>query len=130
MKKLTLSLLALSFLSTAVLAAPQGFNANNQTAIASGPVGFNNNAPNTVSGVLENGYDDQIVTLRGKLTNYLGQDNYEFTDVQGNRIEVELDDDYNWSHIAKDQLIEITGEVDKDILSTTIEVKRAVVVAN
>lgn len=115
--------------STASLAAPQGFSSNSQAAQSSGPAGFNNNAPNTVAGVLENAYDDQIVTLRGKLTNYLGQDNYEFTDMQGNRIEVELDNDYNWSHIAKDQLIDITGEVDKDILSTTIDVKSAVVVA-
>ena len=66
-----------------------------------------------------------MVTLKGRLTNYLGDDRYEFTDVNGDRIEVELDDDHDWSNIAKDQLIEIVGEVDKDLMSTSLEVKRA-----
>ena len=38
---------------------------------------------------------------------------------------MELDDDHDWSNIAKDQLIEIVGEVDKDLMSTSLEVKRA-----
>lgn len=88
------------------------------------PQGFNNTI-NSVSDVLKNGYDDQYVTLKGRLTNYLGRDRYEFTDTNGGKIEVELDDDYNWSHITKDQLIQITGKIDKDIFSTVIEVKNA-----
>ncbi|HIV15960.1 MAG TPA: NirD/YgiW/YdeI family stress tolerance protein, partial [Candidatus Avisuccinivibrio pullicola] len=63
---------------------------------------------------------------RGRLTNYLGKDMYEFTDEAGDTIEVELDDDRNWSNIAKDQLIDIYGEVDKDLMSINIDVKRAV----
>ena len=122
MKHFGLIAVAAVFASCAALAAPQGFN---QSAVPSGPAGFDNQAPNTVKGVLESAYDDQVVTLKGRLTNYLGDDRYEFTDVNGDRIEVELDDDHDWSNIAKDQLIEIVGEVDKDLMSTSLEVKRA-----
>ena len=123
MKKLNLVAVVAALVSCTAFAAPQGFN---QSAIPSGPAGFNNQAPTTVKGVLKSAYDDQIVTLKGRLTNYLGDDRYEFTDVNGDRIEVELDDDHDWSNIAKDQLIEIVGEVDKDLMSTSLEVKRAV----
>lgn len=122
MKNLSLVAVVAAFVSCAAFAVPQGFN---QSTVPSGPAGFNNQAPNTVKGVLESAYDDQIVTLKGRLTNYLGDDRYEFTDVNGDRIEVELDDDHDWSNIAKDQLIEIVGEVDKDLMSTSLEVKRA-----
>ncbi|MBO8415998.1 MAG: NirD/YgiW/YdeI family stress tolerance protein [Proteobacteria bacterium] len=123
MKKLVLTALAAVLVSTAAVAAPQGFGSS--AAVPQAPAGFNNQAPSTVDGVLKNAYDDQVVTLTGRLTNYLGEDRYEFTDEAGQRIEVELDDDRNWSHIQKDQLITIVGEVDRDILSTTIEVKQA-----
>ena len=122
MKKLALTAMAVAFVSATALAAPQGFN---QSAAPGGPQGFNNQAPNTVSGVLSDAHDDQVVTLQGRLTNFLGDDRYEFTDAAGDRIEVELDDDKNWSNISKDQLINIVGKVDKDLLSTTIEVKQA-----
>lgn len=91
----------------------------------SGPQGFQNQAPSTVAGVLQNAYDDQIVTLQGRLTAYLGHDRYTFQDNTGS-IEVELDDDRNWSYISKDEYIQIVGKVDKDFWSTTLDVKRAV----
>ena len=123
MRKLALTAAAAVFACSAAFASgPQGFN---QAAVPGGPQGFNNQAPNTVAGVLANAYDDQIVTLQGRLTNFLGDDRYEFTDQAGDRIEVELDDDQNWNHISRDQLITIVGKVDKDLLSTTIEVKQA-----
>lgn len=122
-RKVNLSILAGALLmSAAAFAAPSGFD---QGAAAGGPAGFNNQAPNTVAGVLANGYDDQIVTLTGALTNYLGDDRYEFTDQAGDRIEVELDDDRSWNHIAKDMPIQIVGQVDKDLMSTTLEVQSA-----
>lgn len=102
-------------------AAPQGFN----QSVSGGPQGFDNLAPNTVAGVIRQAYDDQVVTLKGRLTNFLGDDRYEFTDEAGDRIEVELDDDMNWSNISRNQLITIVGEVDKDTFSTTIEVIQA-----
>ena len=121
MRKVNLIAAIAVLASCAAFAAPQGFN----SSAPQGPAGFNNQAPGTVKDVLSSAYDDQIVTLKGRLTNYLGDDRYEFTDVNGDRIEVELDDDKDWSSIAKDQLIEIIGEVDKDLMSISLEVKRA-----
>lgn len=106
---------ALTSISSFALAGPKGM----------GPGGFDNQAPSTVAGVLNSAYDDQIVVLQGRLTKYLGHDRYEFTDNTGT-IEVELDDDRNWSHIAKDQLIEIHGKFDDDFMDKKIDVKRAV----
>ena len=90
----------------------------------SGPQGFDNPNVGTVAAVSKNAYDDQWVTLRGRLTNYLGHERYEFTDATGS-IEVELDDDRNWSHICKDQLITIYAKVDRDLNSVELEVKEA-----
>lgn len=90
-----------------------------------GPQGFNTPDVGSVAGVKRNAYDDQWVTLRGRLVNYLGEDRYEFSDDTGS-IEVELDDDQNWSFVSKGELIELTGEVDKDFFFTTIDVKRIV----
>lgn len=129
MKKLAVlvSAVALTLCGVAAAQSVNGFDYSAAPA-ASGPQGFANDAPNTVKGVLDNGYDDQHVVLVGRLTNYLGHDRYEFTDKTG-RIEVELDDDKNWSHISKDQLIQIFGKIDKDLMSTTIDVKQATPVA-
>lgn len=87
------------------------------------PHGFINHY--SVIQVQRDARDDQIVMLRGRLTNYFGDDIYEFTDTQGNSIEVELDDDQNWSFIEKDQLIDIIGKVDKDYFKVKIDVKDA-----
>lgn len=73
--------------------------------------------------------DEQDVWLRGRLTNYYGKDRYEFTDENGSSIEVELDDDRSWSHISKDQLIDIYGTVDRDMFSIKVEVYEALPVA-
>ncbi len=69
--------------------------------------------------------DDEKIYMRGRLTRYFGDEDYEFTDLFGNTIEVELDDDKDWSHIRKDQLIDIFGKVDRDLFKIKIEVKRA-----
>ena len=104
---------------------PSGFN-NGPAGYSNGaPAGFDNASPNNVKAVYEHGYDDQRVVLTGRLTNYLGHDHYEFADDTG-RIEVELDDDKNWSHISKGQLITIFGKVDREYNSVSIDVKRAV----
>lgn len=129
-----ISSIALVTASSMALAAnaPAGFGGSEAKG---GPAGFDNQkavpmqftkdtAPNSVELVLANGQDDQRVTLTGKLTNYLGQDRYEFTDATGRMI-VELDDDKNWSHLRKDQLITIYGEVDRDFNSVEIDVKEA-----
>lgn len=89
-----------------------------------GPQGFQNQAPTTVAGVMQTAYDDQYVTLQGRLIAYLGHDRYSFQDATG-IIEVELDDDRDWSFISKNELIQIIAKVDKDFWNTELEVKQA-----
>lgn len=67
--------------------------------------------------------DDTDVRLKGRLTGYLYDNNYEFTDVYGQSIEVELDDDTDWSYVHKDQLIEILGEVERNMFKVKVEAK-------
>ena len=112
--------------STLALAQPNGFGGAGGFGggYGAGPAGFNNAAPNTVAGVKSHAYDDQIVRLRGRLTNYLGEDKYEFTDGSGS-ITVELDDDRPWGHIGRGQLIDIVGDVDRDMFWVNIDVKHA-----
>ena len=45
--------------------------------------------------------------------------------MSGDTIEVELDNDRNWSYLKKDELIDLIGRVDKDMFSIKIEVKKA-----
>lgn len=102
---------------------PGGFGHHN---LRGGPGGFG--APNlpvvTVAQLQQAYYDDARVAMQGKLTNYYGHDRYEFTDKTGS-ILVELDDDRNWFHINRDQLIMIYGKVDYDDGRIEVEVKRA-----
>lgn len=115
--------LAGSSIAFAAPGGPAGFG--NSGNVPGGPQGFTAPAaPNSVRDVINQAYDDQRVVLTGKLTNYLGHDRYEFTDNTG-RIEVELDDDRDWSFIRKDQLITIFGKVDRDRHSINIDVKDA-----
>lgn len=101
---------------------PGGFDGN--YAQQNGPQGFANSTFKNTADVKKNARDEQHVVLTGRLINYLGDEKYEFADESGT-IVVELDDDYNWSHIAKDELIQIEGEVDRDFFSVKIEVYRA-----
>lgn len=131
MNKIVITGLAALFgvtLSLSSQAAVEGFNNQTPQNYSTTPGGFENNTLTTVAGVKKDAYDDQIVYLRGRLVKFLGKDMYEFADVKGDIIKVELDDDQNWSHINKDQLIDIVGKVDKDFIGTKIEVKSATVV--
>lgn len=116
------SVLALATVAGSAIAAPQGFAQGG--AHANGPRGFNQIQTMTVSQVKKHSFDDQKVTLVGRLTKFVGKDCYEFQDQTGS-ILVELDDDRNWSHINKDQQIRIFAEVDKDWDRITLDVKRA-----
>lgn len=87
-----------------------------------GPQGFENQY-HTIASIQTHGRDDEIVVLRGRLTSYLYKDSYEFTDESGATIEVELDDDVDWSYVHKDQLIEIMGEVERNMFKIKIEAK-------
>lgn len=79
---------------------------------------------NSVTVVQSHARDDDEVMMRGRLTGYLYKNCYEFTDEDGNSIEMELDDDYDWSSVHKDQLIEIFGEVERNMFKVKIEAKR------
>lgn len=67
--------------------------------------------------------DEAEVLIKGRLTGYLYDNKYEFTDLIGQSIEVELDDDVDWSYVHKDQLIEIYGEVDRNMFKVKIDAK-------
>lgn len=87
-----------------------------------GPQGFANHL-NSIAVIQSHGRDDETVILRGRLTNFLHKSSYEFTDENGASIEVELDDDVDWSYVHKDQLIEIIGEVERNMFKLKIEAK-------
>lgn len=94
------------------------------------PRGFEVRQLNTIDAIKRQGEDDEYVVLRGRLTKYYGDEKYEFTDLSGDTIEVKLDDDEDWSYIAKDQLIDILGKLDVDLFSLEVDVKRALPVAD
>ena len=87
-----------------------------------GPRGFTEQF-RTVTAIQNHGRDDEDVYMRGRLTNYLCKDRYEFTDETGSAIEVELDDDVDWSPVYKDQLIEIYGEIDRNLFRVRVDAK-------
>ena len=90
-----------------------------------GPRGFGHERLMSISEVQSNAKDGQMVFLQGRLTKYFGGEDYEFTDHSGDTIEVELDDDRDWSYLKKDELINLIGKLDKDMFSIKIEVKKA-----
>lgn len=90
------------------------------------PRGFNIYL-NSVVDIQNNGKDDDKVMIKGRLTNYLGKDNYEFTDINGDRIEVELDDDADWSVVHRDQLITIAGSLDKNMFTVKVDAKHFII---
>lgn len=118
---------ALVLASSAAFAAqaPAGFeNAGNPAA----PAGFGApSAPNsTIAQLVQSGYDEQRVAVTGRLTNFLGGENYELTDDTG-RILIQLDDDRNWGHLQKGALITVFGELEREHGNVKIEVNDAVV---
>ena len=68
--------------------------------------------------------DDSPVVLQGRITKRLNHDNYECQDKTG-KITVEIDK-HVWAGqtVAPKDQVEISGEVDKDLTSTEIDVKQ------
>lgn len=91
--------------------------------MAMGPAGFDN-CLRSIASIQSTGCDNDQVVIRGRLTNYLYKDIYEFTDETGNSIEIELDDDIDWSPVHKDQLIEIFGELDRNMFRVRIDAEQ------
>lgn len=120
-KTLLATLLCATIPLTATAADPQGFN--NQFSRA--PQGFKMQMLNTLDDVYNKGYDNQMVVLQGRFTKQLSHELFEFTDAKGATIVCELDDDKDWSHIKKDELVEILAEIDKGFMKTELEVIEA-----
>ena len=123
MTKMTVAaaLCALAMPFAAFAQAPSGF-----TGSASAQAqGFSLTTLKSIEEVRKNSYDEQLVVLRGRFTRQVTHDKYEFTDDKGNTIVAELDDDKNWSHVAKDALMDILAEVDRDRYKVELEVLEA-----
>lgn len=69
--------------------------------------------------------DDQMVTLRGFIKKELKSEHYAFADENGDIIEVEIDHKvWNGASVDEKTLIEIYGEIDKELMQKTkIDVK-------
>lgn len=116
---------AITGFSAAYASTPAGFDNAQSAPVSGGPAGFKSQAAtSTVADVLRTGVKNQRVVLVGRLTNYVDEDRYTFTDDTGS-VTVKLDDDRNWSHIQKDQLIRITGEIHRYKKHFVIDVEDA-----
>ena len=123
MRKMTVAaaLCALAMPFAALAQAPSGFAGS----ASAQPQGFSLTTLKSIEEVRKNSYDEQLVVLRGRFTRQVTHDKYEFTDEKGNTIVAELDDDKNWSHVAKDALMDILAEVDRDRYKVELEVLEA-----
>lgn len=66
--------------------------------------------------------DDAPVVLTGKITKNLGGQKYLFTDETGS-VTVEIGKrDWNGNSVNENDIVEISGEVDKDLMSFEIDV--------
>lgn len=69
--------------------------------------------------------DDTIVVLQGQIVKALGDDKYQFTDETGEIILDIDEDDFDGVTVTEGEIIEITGEVDKEMMKPTeIDVKK------
>ena len=68
--------------------------------------------------------DHTPVILTGKIEKYLGDEMYRFSDETGT-IDVEIDEDiWRYFSVSAEDTVVITGEVDKDFMTRTIEVNQ------
>lgn len=67
-------------------------------------------------------WDDDWVTLKGRIVKSLGDDMYTFHDGSGS-ITVEIDDDvWQGLSVGPETVVVISGEIDKDWMHTEVEV--------
>lgn len=143
MNKLGLSVIATAFVLASSGAALAEHHYNNGPRFHDGseyakcaPFGPNNGMPRgfsevdrleatTIADIKKNAKDDDKVKVKGRLTKYLGDEAFEFTDANSDSITVILDNDRNWSYLAKDMPIEILAEVDKGKMDIVLDVKAA-----
>lgn len=86
-------------------------------------------SPTTVQAVLDDPQDDQVVTLRGRILEKVGDEKYAFTDDSA-QIRVEIDREvFPPQQITPEMQVEIYGEVEDDFLQDPeIDVERLTVV--
>jgi uncharacterized protein (TIGR00156 family) len=86
----------------------------------------------TVADLLAHGKDDQYLTLRGRITQYLGDEDYLFVDPTGSiRLEIDHDKFPRDKQVGADTMIEITGEYEKKMIGhSKVEVNSMRIIAN
>lgn len=115
-----------AFMSAAALAAPAGFENPVHPAAPAEGHDMSNMRKMTIDEVKKFSYDEQVVSVEGKLVAFKGGDWYILQDARGDQMYIELNKDKPWSEIAKDQLIDVIGAVDRDNVSVTLYVIEAV----
>ena len=63
--------------------------------------------------------DDTVVVLQGQIVKALGHDKYQFTDETGEIILDIDEDDFDGVTVTEGEMIEITGEIDKEMMKPT-----------
>ena len=119
-KKIVLS----AALASAMFAAGGFTGSNTQSAINQGGfVGKGAMSASTVKQALALS-DDARVVLEGKIVSEFRPEHYQFVDKNGDTIEVEIDHK-DWRGVTVDENtpVRIYGEVDKDFMKTSIDVK-------
>lgn len=67
----------------------------------------------TIAQIKASSRHEDLVYLKGRFTKHLRCETYEFTDLAGDTIgaRFRLNDDVNWSHVRRDDLVEIMAKV-------------------
>ena len=113
--------LALPFAASAQYTGP---SSTPQNAASGTPYTGPSTVPTmTVKQLIDTGKDDQHVTLRGFIVSHDGGEHYTFADDTG-RIKVEIDAKHFPPGVKIDDKVrvEITGEFDKDLIGSKVEV--------
>ena len=127
MRKFTaVSTLAITMiLGMSSFAQAQGFVDGQQAASVRGGYTGPGIAPMTVKEALSS-RDDTPVVLIGRIEKSLGDEKYSFKDETG-VVVVEIDnEDWRGLSVGPDDLVEISGEVDKDFTRTEIDVNTVI----
>ncbi len=69
---------------------------------------------------LKNAKDAELVRVKGKVTKFLGDEQYELTDENNDKILIELKNGRDWSFIHKDDPIELIAKYDKNFFSADL----------
>ena len=105
---------------------PQNFD-DQQLQSEGKPRGFEQDEQKfpSISEVLKKHNHHDKVIVRGRLTKFIGGDKYQLTDGNNDNIIVELDEEKDWSYLAKDMPIVVYAEVDNDHMTKILDVKKA-----